>query len=111
MDKPRGFELIFTHTEKYAGKVHFVRKRERLSLEYHKNRDESIYVYKGRVLIQLDGADGQMISRMLSTGDCVRIKPLTRHRIEAIINSFLLEVSTPELDDVCRLEDDYGRVH
>jgi mannose-6-phosphate isomerase-like protein (cupin superfamily) len=111
VDKPWGYELIFAHTEKYAGKVLFVRKGERLSLQYHKNKDESIYVYKGRVLIQLGGADGQMISKTLSTGDCVRIKPLTHHRIEAIINSFLFEVSTPELEDVCRLEDDYGRVH
>jgi mannose-6-phosphate isomerase len=111
VDKPWGFELIFAHTEKYAGKVLSIRKGERLSLQYHKNKDESIYVYKGRVLIQLGGADGQMISKMLGTGDCVRIEPLTRHRIEAISNSILLEVSTPELEDVRRLEDDYGRVH
>ena len=52
-----------------------------------------------------------MISKMLGTGDCVRIKPLMCHRIEAIINSFLFEVSTPKLEDVCRLEDDYGRAH
>jgi mannose-6-phosphate isomerase len=111
VDKPWGFELIFAHTERYAGKVLFVKKGERLSLQYHKNKDESMYVYEGRVLIQLGGADGQMISRTLGTGDCVRIEPLTRHRVEAINDTFLFEVSTPELDDVQRLEDDYGRVH
>lgn len=111
VDKPWGFELIFAHTEKYAGKVLFVRKGERLSLQYHKDKDESIYVYEGKVLVQLGGVDGQMISKILSAGDCVRIEPLTRHRIEAISDSMLLEVSTPELEDVRRLEDDYGRAH
>lgn len=111
VDKPWGFELIFAHTEKYAGKVLFVRKGERLSLQYHKNKDESIYVYEGRVLIQLGGGEGQLMSKMLCVGDGVRIRPLTRHRIEAVVDTTLLEVSTPELEDVCRLEDDYGRAH
>lgn len=109
VDKPWGFELIFAHTDKYAGKVIFVKKGRRLSLQYHQNKDESIYVYEGKILIQLEGADGQTVSNTLKKGDCIRIQPLTRHRIEAINDTFFFEVSTPELDDVQRLEDDYGR--
>ena len=109
VDKPWGYELIFAHTDKYAGKVIFVRKGHRLSLQYHQNKDESIYVYDGKIIIQLGGADGQTISNTLEKGDSVRIRPLTHHRIEAINDTFLFEVSTPELDDVRRLEDDYGR--
>lgn len=68
-------------------------------MQYHRKKDESIYVYKGRVLIRLDGGHGHVLSNVLGSGDCVRIEPLTLHRIEAMTNSILLEVSTSELRD------------
>ena len=108
-EKPWGFELLFAHTPKYAGKVIFVRKGHRLSLQYHQKKDESIYVYEGKVLIELEGSDGRMTSATFQPGQVVRIPPVTKHRIQAIEDTTLLEVSTPELEDVTRLEDDYGR--
>ena len=108
-EKPWGFELLFAHTPKYAGKVIFVRKGHRFSLQYHRKKDESIYVYEGKALIELEGSDGQMTSATFQSGQGVRIPPLTKHRIQAIEDTTLFEVSTPELEDVTRLEDDYGR--
>ena len=108
-EKPWGFELLFAHTSKYAGKVIFVRKGHRLSLQYHKKKDETIYIYQGKALIQIGGSDGQLVSSAAEPGYCVRIPPLTRHRFEALEDTTFLEVSTPELEDVIRLKDDYGR--
>ncbi len=108
-EKPWGFELLFAQTPKYAGKLIFVRKGHRLSLQYHQKKDESIYVYEGKVLVELEGSDGRMTSATLQPSQCVRIPPLTKHRIQAIEDTTLFEVSTPELEDVTRLEDDYGR--
>ena len=108
-EKPWGFELLFAHTSKYAGKVIFVKKGHRLSLQYHERKDESIYIYTGKALIEIEGKDGHMASVMLETGRCRRIPPFTKHRLKAIEDTTFLEVSTPELEDVKRLEDDYGR--
>ncbi|MCL0053343.1 hypothetical protein M1M86_02525 [Dehalococcoidales bacterium] len=108
-EKPWGFELLFAHTSKYAGKVIFIRKGHRLSLQYHEKKDESIYICEGKVLIEIEGSDGQMVSAILEPGQCRRIHPLTKHRLKAIEDTTLFEVSTPELEDVKRLEDDYGR--
>jgi mannose-6-phosphate isomerase len=110
IEKPWGYELIFAHTEKYAGKILFVKKGCKLSLQYHHKKDESIYVQSGKINIRLGGADGQMVLNQMNSSDCVRIEPLTRHRIEALEDTTLFEVSTPELNDVQRLEDDYGRI-
>lgn len=109
VDKPWGFELIYATTDEYAGKLLFIRRGERLSLHYHKSKDESMYIYKGKVLVQLGEGDGQLTSRVLGSGACLRIEPRTVHRVEAVSNSIILEVSTPRLDDVHRLDDDYGR--
>ncbi len=109
IDKPWGYELLFAHTEKYAGKILFVIKGHRLSLQFHNVKDETIYVYKGKIHLQFGGADSILVDSVLTDGDSVRIKPQNRHRIEAIEDTTLLEVSTPELDDVQRLTDDYGR--
>ena len=108
-EKPWGFELLFAHTPKYAGKLIFVRKGHRLSLQYHESKDESICIYDGKALVEIEGSDGRMESTMLQPGQCIRIPPLTRHRLQAIEDTTLFEVSTPELDDVVRVEDDYGR--
>jgi len=108
-EKPWGFELLFAHTPEYAGKVIFVRKGHRLSLQYHENKDESMYIYQGKVQIEIEGADGRMTSYIAQPGYCIRIPPFTKHRLEAIEDTTFLEVSTPELGDVVRVEDDYGR--
>ena len=108
-EKPWGFELLFAHTPKYAGKVIFVKKGHRLSLQYHEKKDETMYFYQGKVLLEIEGSDGQMVSTEVQPGQCIRIPPHTKHRLEAIEDTTLLEVSTPELEDVVRVEDDYGR--
>ena len=108
-EKPWGFELLLAHTPKYAGKLIFVKKGHRLSLQYHQKKDETIYIQQGKALLEIEGADGQMMSKILEPGQQVRIPPLTKHRLEAIEDTTLFEVSTPELEDVVRLEDDYGR--
>lgn len=110
VEKPWGFELIFAHTDKYAGKVLSIKKGHRLSLQYHEKKDESLYVYKGEVVLQFEKSSGQKKSVVLKSGECIRFEPLTQHRMEAIEDSVLFEVSTPELEDVKRVEDDYGRV-
>lgn len=108
-DKPWGYELLFARTDRYAGKILFVKKGHRLSLQFHNVKDETIYVHQGKIHLQFGGADGNLVDSVLTDGDSVRIEPLSRHRIEALEDTTLLEVSTPELNDVQRLTDDYGR--
>jgi len=108
-EKPWGFELLFAHTPKYAGKVILVRKGHRLSLQYHEKKDETLYIYEGKALFEIEGSDGRMTSKVVQPGQCIRVPPRTRHRLEAIEDTIFFEVSTPELDDVVRVEDDYGR--
>lgn len=108
-EKPWGFELLFAHTPKYAGKVIFVKRGHRLSLQYHKEKDETMYLYKGKALIEVEGSDGRLVKSVAEPGYCVRIPPRTKHRLEAVEDTTIFEVSTPELEDVVRLEDDYGR--
>ena len=109
VEKPWGFELLWAYTPDYAGKLIFVKKGHRLSLQYHKKKDESMYIYQGKVRIEIEGGDGQLVSSVAQPGYCLRIPPLTKHRLEAIEDTTLFEVSTPELEDVERLQDDYGR--
>ena len=109
-EKPWGFELLFAHTPKYAGKVIFVRKGHRLSFQYHENKDESMYIYSGKALMEIEGSNGQLVSNEVESGHCIRISPFTKHRLKAIEDTTVFEVSTPELEDVKRLEDDYGRI-
>jgi len=110
IEKPWGFELLWAYTPKYAGKLIFVKKGHRLSLQYHEKKDETIYIYQGRVLVELGGSDKRLESAVLQPGQQRRISPGTVHRFEAIEDTIFFEVSTPELEDVKRLEDDYGRV-
>jgi len=108
-EKPWGYELLYAHTPKYVGKVIFVKKGHRLSLQYHKKKDESMYIYEGKALLNIEEEGRRMASNTFEAGDCIRIPPMTRHRIEAVEDTTVLEVSTPELEDVVRVEDDYGR--
>ncbi len=108
IDKPWGHELIWAHTEKYAGKILHIRKGEMLSYQYHDVKDETIFLYSG--LMEIDIEDGKERKRVvLNPGDGIRILPLTKHRMIAIEDCEVLEVSTPELSDVVRLDDRYGR--
>ena len=109
IEKPWGFELLFARTPKYTGKLIFVRGGHRLSLHYHKKKDESMYLYKGKALIEIEGSDGQLVQSVAQPGYCFRVPPLTKHWLKALEDTTLFEVSTPELEDIERLEDDYGR--
>ena len=108
-EKPWGYELLFAHTDRYAGKVMFVKKGHRPSLQYHKKKDETLYIYQGKLLLERETADGRMVQSEVTVGACFRIPPLTKHRITALEDTYIFEVSTPELEDVVRLADDYGR--
>lgn len=109
VEKPWGYELILAHTPKYAGKLIFVRKGCRLSLQYHRQKDESFYIHEGKAVIEMDGRDGELTETLLQPGSCVRIRPMIRHRLRALEDTTIFECSTPELDDIERLADDYGR--
>ena len=107
--KPWGEERLFAKTDKYAGKILIVRKGHRLSLQYHKIKDETLYLEDGILKLTIENAKHKLTSRTVIAGESFRVSPKTSHRFEAIENCRLIEVSTPELDDVIRLEDDYGR--
>jgi mannose-6-phosphate isomerase len=109
VDKPWGHELIWAETDRYAGKVIVIETGRRLSLQYHDRKDESVYVIDGRLRLHLEGPDGVIGQHDLGPGESARIPTGRRHRFEALERVELVEVSTPELDDVIRLEDDFGR--
>jgi len=110
VEKPWGWELIWALTDRYCGKLLFVRAGESLSLQYHETKDESWYVQEGRAELELYavGADDRDLVE-LKPGDCFRFRPRTVHRVRALEDTLVIEVSTPEVDDVVRLEDAYGR--
>lgn len=109
VDKPWGYELRWGITDRYAGKVLHVKKGEALSLQYHELKDEFQYVVKGAIDIELGGPDGALTTHRMKAGDTLHISPGTRHRLTALEDTDIFEVSTPEMDDVVRLEDRYGR--
>jgi mannose-6-phosphate isomerase-like protein (cupin superfamily) len=109
VDKPWGYELRWAMTDRYLGKVLHINKGEALSLQYHERKDECQYVIKGTVQIEVGGADGRLTPHRMGVGDTIHITPGTRHRITALEDTDIFEVSTAELDDVVRLEDRYGR--
>ena len=109
VDKPWGYELVWANTDRYLGKVLHVNKGEALSLQYHERKDEFQYVVAGCVDIEIGGEDGALTTHRMRPGDTLHIKPGTRHRLTAIEDTDIFEVSTPEGDDVVRLSDRYGR--
>ena len=109
VEKPWGHELIWAHTDQYVGKVLVIEAGQRLSLQYHEQKDESIYVVAGLLRLHLENDAGVVETEDLGPGDHRRIPTGRRHRFEAIERAELMEVSTPELDDVVRIEDDFGR--
>jgi mannose-6-phosphate isomerase len=108
--KPWGSEVWFAHTDGYAGKILRVRAGCRLSIQYHEQKDETSYVLSGRVIVSQGDSAEQLSARELGPGESWRNPPLLVHTLEAIEDAEILEVSTPQLDDVVRLEDRYGRV-
>ncbi|MBI3292969.1 MAG: cupin domain-containing protein [Elusimicrobia bacterium] len=104
--KPWGKEVWFAHTPRYVGKFLFIRKGHRLSLQYHRVKQETVYTDQGRYLLELNGR-----RRIMAPGSVASIRPGDIHRFSAAFNDTrLIEVSTPEVDDVVRLSDDYGRI-
>jgi len=110
VDKPWGHELIFAVTDRYAGKVLVVDAGESLSLQFHRVKDEAWYVLEGRAELELGAAgEGVLTTEVVGAGASFHFPPGTVHRLSAIEETTILEVSTPELDDIVRLEDRYGR--
>jgi mannose-6-phosphate isomerase len=110
VEKPWGWELIWAETDAYAGKLIFVRAGEALSLQYHEVKDEAWLVREGRARVELGAAgDDQLETIEIREGDVLHYPPGTVHRITAIEDTLIVEVSTPQLDDVVRIEDRYGR--
>lgn len=109
VDKPWGYELRWAVTDRYLGKILHVNRGEALSLQYHERKDEYQYVLHGVVEMELGGPDGVLTKHRMNAGDTLHIAPGTRHRIVAIEDTDIIEVSTPEIEDVVRLEDRYGR--
>ncbi len=109
VEKPWGHELIWARTDRYVGKILHIEHGHLLSLQYHEHKDETIHVLTGEIIFRVQ-IDGEMTEQRMKAGESYHITPNTVHQMEAVVSSDLLEVSTPELDDVVRIEDRYGRV-
>jgi mannose-6-phosphate isomerase len=110
VDKPWGHEVIWAVSESYAGKILFVKAGESMSLQFHNVKDEAWYVLEGRAKLELGAAGERMLNNeVIGPGAAFRFPPGTVHRLTAVEDTTIVEVSTPQLDDVVRLEDRYGR--
>lgn len=108
--KPWGHETIWAHTDRYVGKILHVKAGAKLSIQYHEQKDETVYLLSGvmKYWVQMPG-DSTLRDQNLVAGQSFRITPRTIHAIEAVTDIDVLEASTPELDDIVRLQDRYGR--
>jgi mannose-6-phosphate isomerase len=109
VDKPWGYELRWAITDRYLGKVIHVDAGHALSLQYHVQKDEAILILRGELDLVLEDDDGELVTHRMGEGMSARVRPGRRHRFQAVTDVDLLEVSSPEIDDVVRLSDDYGR--
>jgi mannose-6-phosphate isomerase len=110
VEKPWGYEVIWALSDAYAGKLLSVNAGHELSLQFHREKDESWYVLEGRAQLEFAAAgEKTMSSEVVTPGAAFRITPGTVHKVRALEDTVILEVSTPQLDDVVRLEDVYGR--
>ncbi len=109
VEKPWGYEIIWARTDRYVGKVLHINRAQSLSYQYHRIKDESIRLLRGSMELEIE-EKGERKRLTLKPGDSFHIPPTMKHRMIALENCDVLEVSTPELDDVVRLEDRYGRV-
>ena len=112
VEKPWGYELIWARTDVYVGKVLFVKAGHSLSLQFHREKDESWLVHSGRAELELGEPGKKALSvEVVAPGAAFRIRPGTVHRVRALEDTTIIEVSTPQVDDVVRLEDRYGRAN
>jgi quercetin dioxygenase-like cupin family protein len=109
VNKPWGYELWFAQTDRYAGKLLHINAGQRLSIQYHEEKDETSYLLSGRLLLSQGSDANSLAATELVPGAVWRNEPGQVHTIKALEDSVVIEVSTPELDDVVRLTDDYGR--
>lgn len=107
--KPWGWEKIWAHTDRYVGKILHINAGHALSVQYHVRKDETVYLLAGQLKYWVRDASGEMRDMKLGVGEAFRITPGTVHYMEAVTDCDILETSTPDLDDVVRLEDRYGR--
>ena len=108
--KPWGHEIIWAHTDRYVGKILHIRAGHALSVQYHERKDETVYLLTGELSYRVDAGTGAGLEDVgLRPGESFRITPGTVHQMEAITDCDVLEASTPDLDDVVRLSDRYGR--
>ena len=110
VSKPWGHETIWAHTDRYVGKILHIKAGQALSVQYHERKDETVYLLRGEMKywVQLPD-DTELRDQRLTTGQSFRITPGTIHYMEAVTDCDVLEASTPELDDVVRIKDRYGR--
>ena len=110
VEKPWGYELIWAATDDYLGKLLFVKAGESLSLQFHREKDESWLIQSGRAKLELGSAGAAILNEeVIGPGAAFRFRPGTVHRVTALEDTTILEVSTSHPDDVVRLEDRYGR--
>lgn len=109
VEKPWGHELLWAETPHYAGKVLHIKRGHKLSLQYHERKEETIFLYLGRMLFILEDDEGRLQEIPLAAGQAHHIPVGRRHRMIAVEDCDVFEVSTSDLDDVVRIEDAYGR--
>ena len=108
-DKPWGYEILWAHTDRYVGKILHIEPGHVLSLQYHKQKHESIYVLRGRMLFRYKDEAGALVEREMIAGEAQQVPTGMVHQFEALERTDVLEASTDHLDDVVRLQDRYGR--
>lgn len=110
VDKPWGYELVWARSDRYVGKILHVKAGHVLSLQYHNLKDETMHVLTGELILRTQPGGGDaLVARPFRQGESVHIPARLIHQIEAVVDSDVLEASTPELDDLVRLTDRYGR--
>ena len=111
IQKPWGYELIWASTDQYVGKILHINSGEKLSLQYHQQKIETIFLFSGRMIFVYENTGGELKEMELKTGDAYHIEAGRKHRMMALEDCEIFEVSTPQLNDVVRLEDQYGRTN
>src|SRR5688500_10935265 len=109
VQKPWGHETIWAHTDRYVGKILHIKAGHELSIQYHNRKDETVYLLSGELIYKVQPEGGELRDVKLKVGEAYRITPLTVHQMVAVTDCDVLEASTPDLDDVVRLSDKYGR--
>jgi len=110
VEKPWGYELIWAETQDYVGKILHIKKGHRLSLQYHQIKEETIFISKGELVLVFEDDHGQLQNVSLTEGEAHHIPVGRKHRMIAVEDTDVCEVSTPHLQDIVRLEDSYGRI-